>query len=163
MPYVIVGLCLVIALLLLVCRYLWRASRSNDSLFDWIGQLETDLRAQQAVSTDFRYVLARIGELLDGAGETLHGSFSAEAVPQEAVDLVGLGAVLRRLAMRFPADALSDDQHRLAEIGDRYGIEPDLHGEGGCRFSAGAMVRIGEEIFGRVLIREDLVGIRSGH
>lgn len=127
-------------IIIYLCQRIFRGNKNSGSL-KYILHLEEQLRESRRLLKDTDSILAQVGELLDHAGVDLECGQHKQA----ANDLKLLGSVLRT-ERRIDLLDLSFSQNSLAELGERYGIEPE-NGE----YSVRKVVQIAEQAIESVL------------
>lgn len=143
--YVLIFLGVLVLVLAYACRRLWLATQDS-GLREWAfaqGTLATEASRLLREQED---VLVQLGELFDHAGVALERT----EYKQASDDLMRLGSILRSLhhGPHSPF-GLATAQETLAEMGERYGIEP----RSGGQFCMQTLVRIAEEILDGALAR----------
>lgn len=143
MPYISAILGVLVVFLAYTCRKLWLETQ-NTGLRDWAFSLEKQLREAGQLLREQDDVLSQVGELFDHAGVDLEGTDNNQA----SEDLKSLGTILRS-RHHIPEFSFDLDwvQQTLAELGNRYGIEPI----GGGHYCMRKLVRIAEEVIESVL------------
>jgi len=143
MMYFTAGLGVMVLILAWACRRLWLAAQ-NTGLLDWAFSLEKQLKEAGQLLREQDSVLSQVGELFDHAGVDLEHTLHKQA----SEDLKRLGSILRSREHHLGSSFdLSWAQQALAELGDRYGIEPVSGGP----YTIRSLVRIAEEILESVL------------
>jgi|SRR6185369_12001740 len=136
--YASIFLGVLVLVLAYACRRLW-LSTQNSELREYTSSLQGQVTAASRLLREQEDVLVQLGELFDHAGVALERSEHKQA----SDDLMRLGSILRSLhhGPHSPF-GLASAQETLAEMGERYGIEP----RSGGQFCMRTLVRIAEEI-----------------
>lgn len=140
-----VALGVLVLILAFSCRRLWLATQDT-GMRDWAFSLEKQLREAADLLHEQDTVLSQVGEPFDHAGVDLEFTENTQA----SDDLKLLGSILRTRSQHAgsPFD-LAWAHQSLAELGERYGIEPLSGGP----YTLRNLVRIAEEIFEIVLTK----------
>lgn len=140
--FVTIGLLSFTLIMLALANRRLRYMKDDTHFKEWAWANEKALGECGQLLKEQLEVLYQVGELLDHAGVDLEHSRFAD----EAEDLKKIGALLRELMIQDNPWNLAPQQALIAELGEKYGIEPP-----GRLFELRQVIRISEEIFERVL------------